>query len=119
MQELVKLFYKINIQGMDNFFGITSNQSMYTQGEFGGITQELVQPDGKITRNWGDNLIPLNFLKNWQNYFIKLIATEGTMFFGTQVTYLCTTKWNFGALLRNCFNLMTKHPFIEAKIRFL
>ena len=82
MQELVKLFYKINIQGMDNFFGITSNQSMYTQGEFGGITQELVQPDGKITRNWGDNLIPLNFLKNWQNYLIKLIATEGTMFYG-------------------------------------
>ena len=45
------------------FFGITSNQSMYTQGEFWGVTQELVQPDGQTCLNAGENHINVCFEK--------------------------------------------------------
>ena len=45
------------------FFGITSNQSMYTQGEYWGVTQELVQHDGKTSHNGGENQIPMNFAR--------------------------------------------------------
>jgi hypothetical protein len=55
------------------FFGITSSPSMYTQGEFGGVTQEMGQHDGQTFSNAGKNKIPVSFAR-WQNYFIKLIA---------------------------------------------
>ena len=42
-------------------FGITSNPSMYTQGEFWGVTQELVQPDGQASPNGGKNHISMRF----------------------------------------------------------
>ena len=34
---------------------------MYTQGEFCGVTQELVKPDGKNSPNGGENQIPIMF----------------------------------------------------------
>jgi hypothetical protein len=43
------------------FFGITSNPSMYTQGEFGGVTQELGQHDGQTSPNGGENQIHMSF----------------------------------------------------------
>jgi hypothetical protein len=43
------------------FFGITSNPSMHTQGEFGVITQELVQHDGQTSPNGGENQIHMSF----------------------------------------------------------
>ena len=45
------------------FFGITSNPSMYTQGEFGGVTQELVQHDGQTSPNGGKNQIHMSFAR--------------------------------------------------------
>jgi hypothetical protein len=39
------------------FFGITINPSMYTQGEFGGVTQELGEHDGQTFSNAGENMI--------------------------------------------------------------
>ena len=45
------------------FFGITSNPSMYTQGEFGGVTQELGQHDGQTSSNAGENKIPVRFAR--------------------------------------------------------
>ena len=43
LQELAPIFKKNNSQGKDNVFGITSNPSMYTQWEFWGVIQILVQ----------------------------------------------------------------------------
>ena len=43
------------------FVGITSNPYMFTQGEFGGITQELVQHDGQISPKGGKSQIPVRF----------------------------------------------------------
>jgi uncharacterized membrane protein len=74
------------------FFGITINPSMYTQGDFWCVTQELFQPDGQTSSN---------------------------CFLASQVTHLCTFKVNFVALLRNWFNLMAKHPLIENKIHMM
>jgi hypothetical protein len=45
------------------FFGITSNPSMYTQWEFGGFTQELVQYDGQTSPNGGENQIHMSFAR--------------------------------------------------------
>ena len=45
------------------FFGITSNPFMYTQWEFGGVTLELVQPDGQTSPNAGENQIPMSFAR--------------------------------------------------------
>ena len=45
------------------FFGIESNPSMYTQGNFGCVTQELVQPDGQTSSNAGENKIPVRFAR--------------------------------------------------------
>ena len=45
------------------FFGMTSNPSMYTQGEFGGVTQELVQPDGQTSPNTGENQITVSYTR--------------------------------------------------------
>jgi hypothetical protein len=98
LQELSKPFYEINSQGSDNIFGITSNPNMNTEGEFGGITQELGKHDGQISPNLGGNQTP---------------------FLASKVTHLCTPKGNLGALLRNWANMMAKHPQMQAKIRFL
>ena len=43
------------------FFGITSNASMYMQGGFWGVIQELGQPDGQTTPNRGKNQIHMSF----------------------------------------------------------
>jgi hypothetical protein len=43
------------------FFGITSNPSMYTQGKFGGVTQELGQHYGQTSPNGGKNQIHTSF----------------------------------------------------------
>ena len=45
------------------FFGITSNPSMYTQGEIGGVTQELGQHDGQTSPNAGGNQIHMSFAR--------------------------------------------------------
>jgi hypothetical protein len=45
------------------FFGITNNPSMYTQGEFGGVTQELVQHDGQTSPNGGEKQIHMSFAR--------------------------------------------------------
>jgi hypothetical protein len=45
------------------FFGITSNPSMYTLGEFGGVTQELGQHDGQKSSNGGENQIHISFIR--------------------------------------------------------
>jgi hypothetical protein len=45
------------------FFGITSNPSMYTQWEFGGVTQELGQHDGQTSPNGGENQIHMSFAR--------------------------------------------------------
>jgi hypothetical protein len=45
------------------FFDITSNPSMYTQGEFWGFTQELVQHDGQTSLNEGKNQIHMSFAR--------------------------------------------------------
>jgi hypothetical protein len=45
------------------FFGITSNPSMYTQGEFGGGTQELGQHDGQTSPNLGEIRIHMSFAR--------------------------------------------------------
>ena len=45
------------------FFGITSNPSIYTQGEFGGVTQELGQHDGQTSPNAGGNQTPMSFAR--------------------------------------------------------
>jgi hypothetical protein len=55
LQELAKPFYKIDSEGRDIVFGIRSNPSLYTQGEFGGVTQELVRHDGQTSPNGGEN----------------------------------------------------------------
>ena len=34
---------------------------MYTEGEFWGVTQELVQPDGQASPNGGETQIPMRF----------------------------------------------------------
>ena len=39
------------------FFGIPSNPSMYSQGDFWGVTQELGQHDGQTSPNGGKNQI--------------------------------------------------------------
>ena len=39
------------------FFGITSNASLYMQGEFWGVTQELGQHDGQTSPIGGKNQI--------------------------------------------------------------
>jgi hypothetical protein len=44
-------------------FGITSNPSMYNQGEFGGVTQELGQHDGQTSPNAGKNQIHMSFAR--------------------------------------------------------
>jgi hypothetical protein len=44
-------------------FGSTRNPSMYTQGEFGGVTQELVQHDGQTYPNGGENQIHISFAR--------------------------------------------------------
>ena len=43
------------------FFGITINPSMYTQGEFWGVTQELGQHDGQTSHSGGKNQIHMSF----------------------------------------------------------
>jgi hypothetical protein len=43
------------------FFGITSNPSMYTQVEFGGVNQELGQHDGQTSSIEEENQIPVSF----------------------------------------------------------
>jgi hypothetical protein len=45
------------------FFGITSNPAMYTQGEFGGVTQELGQHDVQTSPNGGENQIHMSFAR--------------------------------------------------------
>ena len=45
------------------FIGITSNLSMYTQGEFGGVTQEMGQHDGQTSPNAGRNQIHMSFAR--------------------------------------------------------
>jgi hypothetical protein len=80
------------------FFGITGNLSKYTQGEFGGITQELGQYDGQTSQNAGKNKITVRFCKNGQNYFIKLIAKVGTMFFGITSNPSMYTQGEFGGV---------------------
>ena len=45
------------------FFGITSNSFMNTQGEFGGITQELGQNDGQTSPYAGGNQTPMSFAR--------------------------------------------------------
>ena len=45
------------------FFGITGNPSMYTQGEFWGVTQELGQHDGQTSHSGGENQIHMNFAR--------------------------------------------------------
>ena len=45
------------------FFGITVTPSMYTQGEFWGITQELVQPVGQTSPNTGENQITVSYTR--------------------------------------------------------
>ena len=45
------------------FFGITSNPSMYTKGEFGGVTQELGQHDGQTSPNGGKDQIHMSFTR--------------------------------------------------------
>jgi hypothetical protein len=47
--------------GVADFF--TSNPSMYTQGEFGGLTQELIQHDGQTSPNGGENQIHMSFAR--------------------------------------------------------
>ena len=42
------------------FFGITGNPSMYSQGEFGGVTQELGQHYGQTSPNGGENQIHMS-----------------------------------------------------------
>jgi hypothetical protein len=42
------------------FFGIPSNPSMHTHGEFGGVTQELGQHDGQTSPNAGGNQTPMS-----------------------------------------------------------
>ena len=45
------------------FLGITSDPSMYTQWEFGGVTQELGQHDGQTSHNGGKNQIHMSFAR--------------------------------------------------------
>ena len=44
-------------------FGTPSNPSMYTQGKFGGVTQELGQDDGQSSPNGGENQIHMSFAR--------------------------------------------------------
>ena len=53
----IKLIAKVGTM----FFSITSNPSMYTQGDFLGVTQELGQHDGQTSPNGGENHLPIGF----------------------------------------------------------
>jgi hypothetical protein len=63
LQELAKLFIKLIAKVRTMFVGITSNPSMYTPGEFGGVIQELVQHYGQTSPNGGENQIHMSFEK--------------------------------------------------------
>jgi hypothetical protein len=45
------------------FFGITSNLSMDTQGEFGGVNQELGQHNGRSSPNAGGKQTLMSFAR--------------------------------------------------------
>jgi hypothetical protein len=64
-------FHSIKLIAMvgTKFFGITSNPSMYTQGELGGVTQELVQHNGQTSPYGGENQIHKSFARGRDNDF--------------------------------------------------
>ena len=101
------------------FFGFTSNQLCTPKANLGALLRNWFNLMAKHPPLLEMNPDFCEFCKNWQNYFINLIAKVGTMSLASLVTHLCTPKGNGGALFRNWFNLMARHPLIEDIIRFL
>ena len=64
------------------FFGITGNPSMYSQGEFGGVTQELGQHDGQTSPNGGENQIQMSFARISQTFYKIRIMFFSIEYFG-------------------------------------
>ena len=66
-----------------------------------------------------ENLDAYEFFKNWQNYFMKLIAKVGTMFFGMTSNQSMYTQWEFYSVTQEQVHLVAKHDKMEVKMRFL
>ncbi len=60
------------------FFGIAINPSMYTKGDFWGVTQELGNHDGQTSPNGGENHLPMGFQRIIKTIMIMIKDVWGS-----------------------------------------